>query len=139
MLSGKGLPCYAEISGESYNKRVFTILGCGSAIQVAYDRTNQSHTILCKKSNEEIAQEVLDGKWGNGTDRKNRLEAAGYDYDTIQGIVNKKVAKPKLKPIDTIAKEVIQGKWGNGAERTKKLTAAGYDAKAVQKRVNELV
>ena len=92
-----------------------------------------------KKSNEEIAREVIKGLWGSGSDRKNRLEAAGYNYDTIQGIVNKKIAKPKLKPIDAIAKEVIQGKWGNGAERTKKLTAAGYDAKAVQKRVNELV
>lgn len=41
-----------------------------------------------KKSNEEIAKEVIRGDWGNGADRKARLEAAGYDYDTIQGIVN---------------------------------------------------
>ena len=37
-----------------------------------------------KKSVNEIAQEVLDGKWGNGTDRKNRLAAAGYDYLEVQ-------------------------------------------------------
>lgn len=42
-----------------------------------------------KKSNEEIAQEVKEGLWGNGEDRKNRLTAAGYDYNTIQDIVNK--------------------------------------------------
>lgn len=42
-----------------------------------------------KKSNEEIAEEVKQGLWGNGEDRKNRLTAAGYDYDTIQDIVNK--------------------------------------------------
>lgn len=41
-----------------------------------------------KKSNEEIAQECIEGKWGNGQERKNRLEAAGYDYNTIQSIVN---------------------------------------------------
>ena len=41
-----------------------------------------------KKSNEEIADEVIDGLWGNGSDRKKRLEDAGYDYKTIQNIVN---------------------------------------------------
>lgn len=44
-----------------------------------------------KKSNEEIANEVIAGKWGNGTDRKNRLTSAGYDYDTVQAIVNQKM------------------------------------------------
>lgn len=41
-----------------------------------------------KKSNEEIAREVIRGDWGNGDDRKNRLTASGYDYYTIQSIVN---------------------------------------------------
>lgn len=35
------------------------------------------------KSIEEIAREVLQGKWGNGADRKARLEAAGYDYAEV--------------------------------------------------------
>lgn len=42
-----------------------------------------------KKSNEEIAQEVLDGKWGNGAERKERLTKAGYVASDIQKIVNK--------------------------------------------------
>ena len=42
-----------------------------------------------KKTVEEIAKEVILGKWGNGTDRKNRLTAAGYDYDEVQKMVNK--------------------------------------------------
>ncbi|MDE6947596.1 MAG: hypothetical protein K2P14_10485 [Anaeroplasmataceae bacterium] len=41
-----------------------------------------------KKSNEEIAEEVKAGKWGNGEDRKNKLTEAGYDYNAIQAIVN---------------------------------------------------
>ena len=45
-----------------------------------------------KKSNEEITKEVLQGKWGNGQDRKNRLTAAGYDYYAIQAIVNRKLS-----------------------------------------------
>ena len=46
-----------------------------------------------KKSNEEIAREVIAGKWGNGQIRKNKLTAAGYDYNIIQGIVNKLLKK----------------------------------------------
>lgn len=41
------------------------------------------------KSNEEVAKEVLNGKWGNGSERKERLEKAGYNYSEIQAIVNK--------------------------------------------------
>lgn len=41
-----------------------------------------------KKSVDEIAREVLAGKWGNGQDRKNRLTAAGYDYNAVQARVN---------------------------------------------------
>lgn len=41
------------------------------------------------KSNAEVAKEVVAGKWGNGADRKNRLEAAGYDYNAVQKEVNK--------------------------------------------------
>lgn len=41
-----------------------------------------------KKSIDEIAREVVKGKWGNGTDRKNRLTAAGYDYAAVQKRVN---------------------------------------------------
>jgi lysozyme len=41
-----------------------------------------------KKSVDEIAHEVLSGFWGNGDDRKNRLSAAGYSYDSVQAKVN---------------------------------------------------
>lgn len=40
------------------------------------------------QSIEEIAKEVIAGKWGNGEERRNRLAAAGYDYDTVQAKVN---------------------------------------------------
>ena len=93
------------------------------------------------KSVHEVAEEVLQGKWGNGSDRKKKLEAAGYSYTAVQAEVNNILygKKPKLKSTDEIAKEVIAGKWENGAERKKKLEAAGYDYKTIQKRVNELV
>ena len=74
-----------------------------------------------KKSNEEIANEVIAGKWGNGADR------------------NSTNSKPNLKSVDEVAKEVIAGKWGNGQDRFNKLAAAGYDGNAIQNRVNEIL
>lgn len=40
------------------------------------------------KSIDEVAREVIRGKWGNGADRKNRLTQAGYDYSAVQARVN---------------------------------------------------
>lgn len=40
------------------------------------------------KSVDEIAREVIAGKWGNGADRKARLTQAGYDYSAVQARVN---------------------------------------------------
>lgn len=47
-----------------------------------------------KKSIDEIVNEVLEGKWGNGAERKQRLEAEGYNYKEIQDKVNE-MLKPK--------------------------------------------
>ena len=41
-----------------------------------------------KKTNEEVAKEVIAGKWGNGNERKERLRNAGYNPTTIQRLVN---------------------------------------------------
>ena len=99
-----------------------------------------------KKSNDVIAQEVIDGKWGNNPQRANSLKAAGYDPNAIQAIVNQKLgAKPAAKPApatakksnDQIANEVIAGKWYNGAARTAALKKAGYDPNAIQALVNQ--
>ena len=41
-----------------------------------------------KKSIDELAREVIRGDWGNGSDRRVRLERAGYDYYAVQKRVN---------------------------------------------------
>lgn len=89
-----------------------------------------------KKTVEQLADEVLAGKWGNGAERERKLTAAGYDYNAVQKLVNERLHK---KTVDEIANEVIRGDWGNGAERKERLSAAGYDYSAVQKRVNEML
>lgn len=35
-----------------------------------------------------IAKEVIRGEWGNGSDRKKKLEKAGYNYSDVQKVVN---------------------------------------------------
>lgn len=47
------------------------------------------------KTTSQLAEEVIAGQWGNGTDRKKRLTAAGYDYDAVQKVVNQKMAAKK--------------------------------------------
>lgn len=97
--------------------------------------------VTISKSVDTLAHEVLAGNWGNGSDRANRLRAAGYDYDTVQNRVNEILSgtnsNPNRKSIDILAREVIIGDWGNGQDRVNRLTSAGYDYNAVQKRVNE--
>lgn len=94
-----------------------------------------------KKSVDELADEVIAGKWGSGDDRKKKLTASGYDYSAVQSRVNAKLSgtQKQLKSVDEIAKEVIAGKWSSGDEREKLLTAAGYDYAAVQNKVNSLL
>lgn len=50
-----------------------------------------------KKSNEDIAKEVLSGEWGSGSDRKSKLENAGYNYSEVQALVNGMVPAPPVK------------------------------------------
>jgi hypothetical protein len=94
-----------------------------------------------RKSNEEIAKEVLRGDWGNGDVRKARLASAGYDYNAIQAIVNgaSPAPAPARKSNDEIALEVRRGDWGNGADRKARLEQAGYDYNAIQAIVNKSV
>jgi hypothetical protein len=92
------------------------------------------------KAPDVIAKEVIRGDWGNGAERKAKLEAAGYNYDAVQAEVNRQMsgAAPAAN-LDDVARRVIRGEFGNGAERRAKLEAAGYDYNAVQARVNQLL
>lgn len=98
-----------------------------------------------KKNNETIASEVLLGLWGNGEDRKRNLANAGYDYGTIQGIVNSRVgvggapAAPQKASVGAVAQQVLAGSWGNGDARKANLERAGYNYNEVQGEVNRLL
>ena len=91
-----------------------------------------------EKTIEEIALEVLLGKWGNGKARKKALSDVGYDYKAVQAMVNKMCKVSDLTETE-VAKEVIAGKWGNGEARKKALSDAGYDYNVVQTLVNKIM
>lgn len=63
------------------------------------------------KTNQEIAKEIFQGKWGENLERKRRLEAAGYNYDQIMSIVN---AIADELPIDEILKRAEEYDRENG-------------------------
>ncbi len=76
----------------------------------------------------------MEGKYGNGEERRRRLTAAGYNYEAVQHLVN-----GLAKGYDRVARDVIDGKYGNGQARVNALRAAGYDAALVQDLVNNIL
>ena len=63
----------------------------GSHVVVVTQTENAPKTAL--KSVNEVAREVIAGKWGNGADRQKRLIDAGYDYDAVRKEVNNLMKK----------------------------------------------
>ena len=81
--------------------------------------------------NMQAAYDVMNGKYGNGAERRTKLQAAGYDYESVQRLVN-----GLARGYDKVARDVIDGKYGNGAARVTALKAAGFDVQLVQDIVN---
>lgn len=108
-----------------------------------YSTSSGNQSVQPSKPNKDvttIAREVIAGKWGNGDDRKNRLQSAGYDFNAVQNEVNRILSgssKPQ-KSVTEIAKEVLKGLWGNGTDRKNRLESAGYDYDSVQAEVNRI-
>lgn len=122
--------------------RINAITAAGYDYSVVQKRVNEllsDTNSTPKKSIEEIAKEIISGKWGNGEARRSALTNAGYNYNAVQTEVNRRMNAANNKSVDAIAREVIAGKWRNGQERKDRIIKAGYDYSAVQKRVNELL
>lgn len=96
------------------------------------------------KSVDEVAREVIRGEWGNGSDRRQRLEAAGYDYDTVQDHVNailtgdapeqptpaEPVEPAPAEPVPAVIYRVQVGAFANRENAEKmlqRLKDAGFD------------
>ena len=71
----------------------------GKLIYIDY----KDEPIPSKKTIDELAQEVINGKWGNYLERKKRLEDAGYNYREVQDRVNELVSGKTKKYIQLTA------------------------------------
>lgn len=87
---------------------------------------------LAGKSDNQLADEVIAGKYGDGDARK---KALGNRYAAVQTIVNQRLADPLAGKTDAqLASEVIAGKYGDGENRKR---ALGNRYNAVQAIVNQ--
>lgn len=112
-------------------------MGWNRFIKMIEDKLNNRVTPSIK-SIDDLAVEVIAGKYGNGDARK---KALGNLYNDVQKRVNEILlgkTTPK-KSIDEVAQLVIKGYYGNQPERQKKLEAEGYNYKEVQNRVNQIL
>ena len=72
--------------GEAIAKGILKTLGIVDSVPVADPEPIQAPVVT--KSIDEIAKEVIAGKYGNGEARKNAIINAGYDYNAVQAKVN---------------------------------------------------
>ena len=77
-----------QVARRSYTLNSSKIVGYGRPKYDAESATTEPVKPQTKKTVDELAKEVLNGEWGNGDDRKQRLAAAGYDYAAVQNRVN---------------------------------------------------
>lgn len=91
---------------------------------------------MYEKSIDELAQEVLEGRHGNGEDR---VKSLGHMYDFVQDRVNEILAERKAEQVTKVAWAVIRGDYGNEPDRSRLLITKGYDPEEIQDKVNELI
>lgn len=84
------------------------------------------------RSIDELAKEVIQGLWGNGQERKERL---GNRYSEVQARVNEILAPKKEVKVDILdlVKKTIRGDFGNGTDRR---NALGSNYAEIQRQVN---
>lgn len=111
-----------------------------SAVQKKVNELLTKKIVVPRKTVDQIAREVIAGKWSSGIVRRLWLIKDGYNPDEVQKRVNQILSPVKArKSIDQIAREVIEGKWGSGTARKSALIAAGYDYRLVQMKVNSIL
>lgn len=87
-VSGNSFTVIEGNIADSVGKRMMTVDGKNIRGFCLPDYASKATAALSEKPGSDIAHEVIDGKWGNGEERKKRLRAAGYDPKAVQNRVN---------------------------------------------------
>ncbi len=103
------------------------IRGFGVPKYAAAEEQTSAQEPEATKTVDEIAREVIDGKWGNGDARKKSLTEAGYDYGAIQARVNELVKKTEpiyytVRSGDTLS--TIARKYGTSVSAIQQLNSS---------------
>ncbi|CYU01393.1 holin [Streptococcus suis] len=126
--------CNYARNGITVDNYLATARAAGNMYYYIYRPSGQSavSTSTAGKSIDQLVQETLAGKFGNGDQRK---AALGPQYQAVMDRINGKTS-PVEKSDEELAREVLAGKHGNGEDRKRSL---GPRYPAVQKKVDELL
>lgn len=108
-------------------KNAITAMGYDySKVQAKVNEILKGNVSKPAKSVAEVAKDVIAGKYGNGTERRNRLASEGYNPDEVQAEVNRQlkgsgtsVQYYKVQPNDNLTK--IAKKYGTTVDTLVKL------------------
>lgn len=104
------------LSSDKYLVRGDILLYEGHHTAVNLDDGIYANQTTQLKSIDEIAQEVLDGKWSSGAERRTRLTSAGYNYALVQARVNEIIKGKKSNlPIIDLSHHNTVSNWNNVA------------------------
>lgn len=124
---------YMSDSGNAYGGHLhFEVWKDGVRIDPTSYLDKDLFTKNIEKSVEELAREVIEGKYGNGENRKNAL---GDRYSEVQARVNEILAPAPKQNVDILdlVRKTIRGDFGNGEDR-KNVLGSNYEE--VQRQVN---
>ena len=135
--SGKNCPRYLRSGEKGVSWSDFKAKLTGDPKTSSETKKTVSKPKTTKKTISQMAQEVIDGKHGNG--HENRRRSLGVDkatYEKVRAEVNRRLTgkstiKKPTKSISQMATEVILGKHGNGHEQRRK--SLGIDKATYQK------
>lgn len=86
------------LTSDKYLLRGDILLYEGHHTAINLDNGIYSNEDIQLKTIDEVAREVINGKWGSGEDRKKRLTNAGYNYSEVQARVNQILKGDNNKP-----------------------------------------
>lgn len=124
---------YMSDSGNAYGGHLhFEVWRNGTRINPTEFLDKDLFTETIEKSIEELANEVIQGLWGNGQERKDKL---GDRYSEAQARVNEILAPVPQPQVDILelVRKTIRGDFGNGEDR---INALGSNYDEVQRQVN---
>ena len=100
------------LTSDKYLKRGDILLYEGHHTAINLDDGVYANKLTELKTIDEVAQEVLDGKWGSGSERRAKLTSAGYNYALVQARVNEIIkSKQSNLPIIDLSHHNTVSNW----------------------------